>query len=47
VWARNEATSDVDQLQTYYKSAPWQVLNDLRAKAHKVHRQFIVEARAN
>jgi uncharacterized protein (DUF1330 family) len=34
----------VEQLQEYYKSPPRQALNDLRAKAQKVHRQFIVEA---
>ena len=37
----------VEQLQEYYKSPPRQALNDLRAKAQKVHRQFIVEAPAN
>jgi uncharacterized protein (DUF1330 family) len=37
----------VEQLQEYYKSPPRRALNDLRAKAQKVHRQFIVEAPAN
>jgi uncharacterized protein (DUF1330 family) len=37
----------VEQLQEYYKSPQRQALNDLRAKAQKVHRQFIVEAPTN
>jgi uncharacterized protein (DUF1330 family) len=34
----------LDKAQAYYKSPERQALNDLRAKAQKVHRQFIVEA---
>ena len=37
----------LDAAQAYYKSPARQALNDLRAKAQKVHRQFIVEAPAN
>jgi uncharacterized protein (DUF1330 family) len=37
----------VEAVQAYYKSPERQALNDLRAKAQKVHRQFIVEAPAN
>ena len=34
----------LDKAQAYYKSPERRALNDLRAKAQKVHRQFIVEA---
>jgi uncharacterized protein (DUF1330 family) len=37
----------VEAVQAYYKSPERQALNELRAKAQKVHRQFIVEAPAN
>ena len=37
----------LDAAQAYYKSPARQALNDLRAKAQKVVRQFIVEAPAN
>jgi uncharacterized protein (DUF1330 family) len=37
----------LEAAQAYYKSPERQALNDLRAKAQKVHRQFIVEAPAN
>jgi uncharacterized protein (DUF1330 family) len=34
----------LEKTQTYYKSPERQALNELRAKAQKVHRQFLVEA---
>jgi uncharacterized protein (DUF1330 family) len=37
----------LDKLQAYYKSPERQALNDLRAKAFKTVRQFMVEAPAN
>ncbi len=37
----------LEAAQAYYNSPARQALNDLRAKAQKVHRQFIVEAPAN
>jgi uncharacterized protein (DUF1330 family) len=37
----------LDKAETYYKSPERQALNELRAKAQKVHRQFIVEAPVN
>jgi uncharacterized protein (DUF1330 family) len=37
----------LEKAQAYYNSPERQALNALRAKAQKVHRQFIVEAPAN
>ena len=37
----------LEKAQAYYNSPERQALNELRAKAQKVHRQFIVEAPAN
>ena len=37
----------LEKAQAYYSSPERQALNELRAKAQKVHRQFIVEAPAN
>ena len=37
----------LEAAQAYYKSPERQALNELRAKAQKVHRQFLVEAPAN
>jgi uncharacterized protein (DUF1330 family) len=34
----------LEKAQAYYKSPERQALNELRAKAQKVHRQFLVEA---
>ena len=37
----------LEKLQTYYNSPERQALNDMRAKAQKIVRQFMVEAPAN
>jgi uncharacterized protein (DUF1330 family) len=37
----------LEKLQAYYNSPERQALNDMRAKAQKVVRQFMVEAPAN
>jgi uncharacterized protein (DUF1330 family) len=37
----------LEKAQAYYKSPERQALNELRAKAQKVHRQFLVEAPTN